>query len=145
MQRASEIRNSVADIGEELEKQSQEIEKALTSPTEPSPSVGFNMSDFFKPQAFQKVADEVMETVETQVDECIEKVSENICETIEVVEESVVETIEKVAEELKKATNKTSKDIISINAKEEMQKALAGRIIPKKSNMLDRIKKKRGV
>ena len=134
----------MANIGEELEKQSQEVEKALATPTEPSPSVGFNMADFLNPQSFQKVADEVLETVETEVDKCIEEVSENICETIEAVEEGIVNTVEKVAKELKEATSKTSKDIISINAKEEVKKALADRIMPKKYNMLDRIKKKRG-
>lgn len=145
MQRASEIRNSMANIGEELEKQSQEVEKALATPTEPSPSIGFNMANFLNPQSFQKAADEVLETVETEIDECIEKVSENICETIETVEESIVDTVEKVAKELKEATNKTSKDIIDINAKEEVKKALVGRIMPKKSNILDKLRQKRGV
>lgn len=145
MQRASEIRNSMANVGEELEKQSQEVEKALSTPTEPSPSVGFNLASYLNPQSFQKAADEVLETVEEQVDKCIEKVSEEICETIETVEECIVNTTEKVAKELKEATSKTSKDIIDINAKEEVKKALADRIMPKKVNMLDRIKKKRGV
>ena len=142
MSKASEIAASMYGIGEELEKEANELEGQLTA--EPKETKPFRMSDYIKPQTINEEVEIVEETVESEVIEDTQKevVNEVVTEEPKVDSDaekqaSIIDAIEK--DVIVKTVNDKQRDKINKIANELLEEVRLIKVASEKNEKVEKI------